>query len=156
MAWLMLVMVLIGAYNAIARYLERDVGLQLSSNALLELQWYLFGAAFLFGAPDALRRGAHVRVDVIYGQADARYRSMVDLLGSLFFVLPLCAALAWFGWDYVANAWAVREGSTEVGGLPYLYLLKTLILVFALLLALQAIATIVRSVLRLQGHPLSS
>ena len=116
--WLLLVMVLVGAYNAVARYLERDAGLQLSSNALLELQWYFFGAAFLLGAPYALKRGAHVRVDVLYGGLGARARCWIDLVGAVLFLIPACACAVWLSLDFVLESWRSNEWSNDPGGLP--------------------------------------
>jgi len=113
--------------------------------------WYMHAVLFMLGAGYALLMDAHVRVDIIYAHAGWRYRSVVDLLGSVLFVLPLCATTGWLAWDYVANAWSVREGSTEISGLPYIYLLKTVILAFALLIALEALAIVIRSALRLKG-----
>jgi TRAP-type mannitol/chloroaromatic compound transport system permease small subunit len=143
---LALIMVLVQFAVVVLRYV-----FAFGSLPMQESIWYMHAILFMLGAGYTLLMNAHVRVDIIYAHAGWRYRSVVDLLGSVFFVLPLCATTAWFGWDYVANAWSVREGSTEVSGLPYLYLLKTVILLFALLVGVEALATIIRSAMRLKG-----
>jgi TRAP-type mannitol/chloroaromatic compound transport system permease small subunit len=142
-AWLTAAMVLIGAYNAIARYLERDLGLQLSSNGLLELQWYLFSAVFLLGAAYALRRDAHVRVDVLYGGHTRRVRAWVDLAGALLFLVPFCAFAVWVSWGFVADSWAEREISPDPGGLPR-WLLKPAVPAAFVLLALQGVSETIK------------
>ena len=132
--WMLLVMVLLGAYNAVARYLERDAGLQLSSNALTELQWYLFGVSFLLGAPYALQKGAHVRVDVLYGGLPERAQLRIDLWGSLLFLMPSCACAAWLSLDFVSNSWHELEWSNDPGGLPRYPLKPVIPAAFGLLL----------------------
>jgi TRAP-type mannitol/chloroaromatic compound transport system permease small subunit len=149
-AWLILVMVLVGAYNAVARYVERDLGVQLSSNALLEAQWYLFGLVFLFGAPHTLARGGHVRVDVLYGSHGPRGRAWIDLVGTLLLLLPFCALAIWSSWDFVGDSVAGREGSADPGGLPR-WILKPAVPVGFALLALQGLAEAVRRIAVLRG-----
>ncbi|MEM6456567.1 MAG: TRAP transporter small permease subunit [Acidobacteriota bacterium] len=149
-AWLTLAMVLVGAYNAIVRYLGRFVNWNLSSNAYLELQWHLFSAVFLLGAADALRRGAHVRVDLVYRRLSARGRAWIDLIGALVFLLPFTLVGFYLGFPSVRAAWRVREGSPDPGGLP-LYPLKTLILVSFALLFLQGVAEVIRRIAVLRG-----
>jgi TRAP-type mannitol/chloroaromatic compound transport system permease small subunit len=86
--WLVAVMVLVGAFNAVARYLGRGTGVNLSSNAYIELQWYLFSIVFLLGVSYALKHDAHVRVDVLYGRLGPRGRAWIDLLGTVLFLIP--------------------------------------------------------------------
>lgn len=143
--WAALVMVLIGAYNAVARYLTRFTGFRLSSNALNELQWYLFSAIFLLGAAYALRHDVHVRVDVLYTRLSRKGRAWIDLLGSLLFLLPFSLLMLWVSWPAVRNSWIIGEVSPDPGGLPR-YPIKALILVCFALLALQGLAEIVRNV----------
>ena len=142
-AWLTAAMVAIGAYNAIARYLERDVGIQLSSNGLLELQWYLFSVVFLLGAPYALRRGAHVRVDVIYGGHSRRAKAWIDFSGALLFLIPFCAFAVYLCWGFVTDSWAKREMSPDPGGLPR-WILKPAVPIAFALLALQGISETIK------------
>ena len=148
--WLLLVMVLVGAYNAVARYLERDAGLQLSSNALLELQWYLFGLAFLFGAPHALKLGAHVRVDVLYGGLSERLRHHIDLWGSVLLLIPSCACAVWLSADFAIDSWRGDEWSNDPGGLPRWPIKPAIPLAFALLL-LQGVSEAIKRWAVLRG-----
>jgi TRAP-type mannitol/chloroaromatic compound transport system permease small subunit len=148
--WLTLVMVLVGAFNALARYLGRTVGVNLSSNAWIELQWYLFSLVFLLGAAPALAKGAHVRVDVLYARVPPRARAWIDLLGSLLFLLPFTLFGLWSSWPAIRNSWAVREVSSDPGGLPR-YPLKTMILVAFALLFLQGLSEAYRAASRLRA-----
>jgi len=150
-AWLTLAMVVIGAYNAIARYLGRWIGRNLSSNAYLELQWYMFSAVFLLAAAATLERGAHVRVDVFYGRLKPRARAWIDLLGTIFFLVPFSLACLVLTWPTVRNSWAVREVSPDPDGLVRYPIKAVILLAFALLL-LQAFAEIVKNVAVLRGE----
>ena len=150
-AWLTLAMVLVGAYNAVARYVERDMGLSLSSNAYLELQWYLFSLVFLLGAPYALRKGAHVRVDVLYGGHGVRGKAWIDLFGTILFLIPFCVFAIGISWEFVAESWAMREMSSDPGGLPRWVLKPVVPLAFALL-ALQGVSEAIKRVAVLAGH----
>lgn len=153
--WLALAMVLIGAYNALARYATRFTDLALASNALFELQWYLFSLIFLLGAAYGLNHDVHVRVDVLYGRLSARGKAVVDLLGSVLFLLPFCVLMLWVSYPAVRNSWVIREVSPDPGGLPR-YPIKALILVSFGLLLLQGLAQIMKQVVILRtGRPLS-
>ncbi|MEM8934755.1 MAG: TRAP transporter small permease subunit [Acidobacteriota bacterium] len=116
----------------------------------LETQWYLFSVVFLLGASYTLRHDRHVRVDVFYGSLTPRRRALIDLVGTLLFLLPFCGFVLWSSWPAVANSWAVREASPDPGGLPR-YPIKALILVAFTLLILQGLAEIVRRVAILRG-----
>jgi TRAP-type mannitol/chloroaromatic compound transport system permease small subunit len=149
--WLTLVMVAIGAYNAVVRYLDRYTGMSLSSNTYIELQWYLFSMIFLLGAAYTLRHNAHVRVDVMYGRLGTRGKAWIDLLGTVLFLVPFCILMLWVSWPSVLNSWAVLEGSPDPGGLPR-YPIKTVIPVAFLLLLVQAMSMFIRSLAVLTGH----
>jgi TRAP-type mannitol/chloroaromatic compound transport system permease small subunit len=123
------------------------------SIALQEAVLWGHSAVFLLGAAFALKRDAHVRVDIVYRALEPRRRALADLAGTLLFLLPVAAFMLWISLDYVAAAWAVREGSREPGGLPGVYLLKTLIPVSAALLLLQGIALVLRQLTLLRGAP---
>ena len=144
--WLVLLTVLIGAYNA----LVRRVAPTFSSNTYLELQWYLFSIVFLLGAAYTLRHDAHVRVDVFYGRLSRRGKAWVNVLGTLFFLLPFCALMLWTSWPAVMNSWAVREASPDPGGLPR-YPIKTVLLVAFVLLALQGLSMLIKEIAVLRG-----
>lgn len=148
--WLCLAMVLIGAYNAVVRYLGRFIGWSLSSNAYIELQWYLFSLVFLLGGAYTFRRGAHVRVDVLYGRLSRRGKAWIDLVGTIVFLIPFSIFMLYMSWPSVRNSWAVREVSPDPGGLPR-YPIKTFILVAFVLLILQGISEIVKQVDVLRG-----
>jgi TRAP-type mannitol/chloroaromatic compound transport system permease small subunit len=149
--WMTLLMVLLGAYNAVVRYLGRYIGVNLSSNAYIEAQFYLFSLVFLLGAAYTLRRGAHVRVDLLYGRLGRRGRAWIDLAGSLLLLLPFTAFTLWISWPSVRNSWAVLEVSPDPGGLPR-YPLKAMILVAFGLLILQGISEAVRNLAVLLGE----
>ena len=142
--WLALVMVIIGAFNALARYATRYTGVSLSSNAYLELQWYLFSLIFLMGAAYGLNHDYHVRVDVLYARLGRRARAWIDLIGSALLLAPFAFVMLWVSWGPVANSWAILETSPDPGGLPR-YLIKTVILVSFFLLLLQALSQIVKN-----------
>jgi TRAP-type mannitol/chloroaromatic compound transport system permease small subunit len=148
--WLIVVMVVVGAYNAVARYATRDLGVNLASNSLNELQWYLFSVVFLLGAAYCLKEDVHVRVDVLYERLSPRVRGWIDLLGAALFLLPFCVLMIQVSIPAVRNSWRILETSSDPGGLPR-YPLKTLLLVAFGLLFLQGLAQIVRAVDRIRG-----
>lgn len=149
-SWLTLAMVAVGAYNAVVRYLGRFTGWNLSSNAYLELQWYMFSLVFLLGAAYALLTGAHVRVDVIFSRLPERWRRRIDFWGSLLFLVPFAVFGLVMSWPAVRNSWAVLEVSSDPGGLPR-YPIKSVLLVAFTLLALQGLAEAARNWLRLRA-----
>jgi TRAP-type mannitol/chloroaromatic compound transport system permease small subunit len=148
--WLVAVMVVTGAFNALARYLNRFTDANLASNAYLEAQWYLFSLVFLLGAAYALKEDAHVRVDVLYGRLGVRGRAWIDLMGTLLFLVPFCVLMLWVSWPSVAASWRVREGSPDPGGLPR-YPIKAVILVAFALLLLQGVSQALKQVALLRG-----
>ena len=145
-AWLALALVLVTFAVVVLRYL-----FQLGSIAMQESILYLHASLFLLGATYTLKRDGHVRVDIFYRGFTPRGKALVDLLGSLLLLLPVCSFLLWVSWDYVAGAWALREGSPEAGGLPFVYLLKTLIPLAAALLILQGVSQALASLSTLAG-----
>ncbi len=147
---LVLAMVLVGAFNAVARYTDATTGLALSSNTWLELQWYAFALVFLLGAPYALATDAHVRVDVLYGRLGPRAKASVDLAGTLLLLVPFCLFVLWFSLPAVQSSWAVWEQSPNPGGLPR-YPIKTAIPVACVLLVVEGAAQALRCVAVLRG-----
>jgi TRAP-type mannitol/chloroaromatic compound transport system permease small subunit len=139
-AWLTLAMVLVTFAIVVLRY-----GFDVGWIAMQESVVYMHAVVFMLGAAYTLQADEHVRVDIFYRGLPPRRRAWIDLLGTVLFLWPLCGAVVWFSWDYVAAAWAVREGSREPGGLPWVYLLKSLIPALAVLLAVQGAATVLRS-----------
>ena len=125
-------------------------GLAPSSIFLQESVMYMHGAVLMLGISYALKENRHVRVDIFYARMSERRQALVDVTGHLLFLLPVSLLIFWTSLPYVANAWRVLEGSSEVGGVPAVFLLKTLIPIMALLLGLQGLNEIVRGVQRLR------
>jgi TRAP-type mannitol/chloroaromatic compound transport system permease small subunit len=147
LAWLALAMVLLQFVIVVMRYV-----FGLGSVKLQESIVYLHATVFMVGAGYTLLHNGHVRCDIFYSAASPRAKAMVDLFGVAVFLWPMCALIAWVAWPYVAAAWAVREGSPEGSlGIPGVFLLKSVILVFAALLALQGLALAIHSALLLAG-----
>ncbi len=145
-SWLSLGMVLVTFAVVVLRY-----AFDLGWIAMQESITYMHAALFLVGAAYTLKHQGHVRVDIFYRRFSARTQAWVDLLGSLLLLFPVCLFIAYVSWDYVAQSWALHEGSREAGGLGGVFLLKGLILVMAGLLLLQGIAMMVRCGLLLSG-----
>ena len=148
--WLTLAMVVIGAFNAVARYAGKTIGVNLSSNAYIEGQWYLFSLIFLLGAAHTLQRDQHVRVDVLYGRLSPRSRAKIDLAGTLLFLIPFCLFGLIICFPTVRNSWAVWEVSPDPGGLPR-YPIKTMLLVCFGLLLLQSVSEIFKRIRIIRG-----
>ncbi|MGB7085670.1 MAG: TRAP transporter small permease subunit [Phormidesmis sp.] len=148
--WLVLIMIGVGVWNVLGRYIGNAVGQNLSSNALIETQWYLFDLVFLLGAAYTLQHNEHVRVDVFYARWNRRRRAIADLIGTLFFLLPFSVLVIWFSWGAVAKSWAVRETSSDPGGLAR-YPIKTVIIVSFVLLILQGISDVIKNFAIIKG-----
>ena len=142
LSWLVLFMAVLTTCVVVLRY-----GFDIGSIATQETVTYMHGCVFLLGAAYALKKGAHVRVDIFYRYFSARTRAWVDSLGGIVFLLPLCAFILASSWGYVSESWGMRESSAEPGGIPAVYLLKTLIPLMAINLALQGMAEILRNAL---------
>lgn len=153
-SWLVLLMVLVSAFNAVARYMGRFLGRNLSSNAYLEGQWYLFSLVFLLGAAYALQQDAHVRVDVLYARFPERVRRWINILGTLLLLGPFSGFVLWSSWPVVRNSWSIRELSPDPGGLPR-WPLKPFILVCFVLLLVQAVSELIKEIHALR-HPESA
>ncbi len=147
-SWLTLFMVIVTFIVVVLRYVF-DIGWI----ALQESVTYLHALVFLAGASWAMQQEAHVRVDIFYSRFSARTKAWVNLLGSLLLLLPVMVFVVWISWDYVVDSWEVLEGSREAGGLPAVFLLKSLILVMAVMLILQAVVQIARSVQAIRSAP---
>jgi TRAP-type mannitol/chloroaromatic compound transport system permease small subunit len=114
---------------------------------------YAHATLFMLAAAWTLQIGGHVRVDVFYAEARPRVKAFIDLAGAIVFLLPFAVLLGWLSTAYVARSWSILEGSREVSGLPFVYLLKTLIPLFAVLIGLQGIAQAIRAALVLEQTP---
>ncbi len=108
--------------------------------------WYMHGILFMVGAGYTLLHDGHVRVDIIYRESSARKKAWIDMIGSIAFLIPLCILTLYLSSSYVINSWRTFEGSTEISGLPLIFLLKTVIWVFAALLGLQAVSTVIHGI----------
>lgn len=163
--WLVLLCTLISAFNAIIRYssgallwLEDKTGLGLfgalaalyanNSNVLSDTSWYMFAAIVMLGGAWTLKNNAHVRVDLLYGAVSERTRTWIDLLGGLFFLMPLCVLLIYFTWGWAWTSLVTQEASANAGGLPQWPAKMMLPVGFAILL-LQGLAEIIKCILAL-------
>ena len=144
-AFLVLAAALLSAGNAVMRYLFDQ-----SSNAWLEIQWYLFGAIVLLGAAETLRRNEHVRVDLIYSNISARKRLWVDVVGIILFLLPFTVVMAWLSWPVAWRSLVTGEGSSSAGGLLR-WPVKMLIPTGFALLAFQGVSELIKRIAALRG-----
>lgn len=144
-SWCAVAMMLFQVIGVILRYVF-GIGLITFQEAVI----YGHSLLFLLAAAWVLQRNEHVRVDVIYGALSARRRRFIDLVGIVFFILPVCAVIGWISLPYVVRAWSTFEGSRQAGGLPGIFLLKTAIVVFALSVASQALSLLLK---RFSGVP---
>lgn len=150
-SWLVLVMVIIGGWNVIGRYVGRLTGRSLSSNAYIEAQWYIFSLIFFFAAAYALKHNEHVRVDVFYSRWNPRRQALIEILGTLFFLIPFCILVIFYSWEAVVNSWSIWEGSSDPDGLPR-YPIKTTIIISFGLLILQGISQIIKNFAIYKGY----
>lgn len=141
-SWLMLLMMFVTSLIVILRYLFNS-----GSIALQESVVYLHGIVFMLGIAYAMKQKAHVRVDIIYQKLAPRYQALIDLFGTILFLLPFTIFIIWVSMEYVQFSWSVQESSPEPGGLPGIYLLKTLIPIMGITLLLQGISELLKSLL---------
>jgi len=145
-AWLSLAMVIVTFSVVVMRYV-----FDLGSISLQESVTYMHAVLFMLGIAYTLGRNGHVRVDIFYERLSRRGQAWVDLIGVFVLLVPVCLLIIWLGWDYVSESWRVKEASREAGGLPLVYLLKTLILIMPLLLLIQGLVNALRNGLFLAG-----
>lgn len=144
--WGVLVSVLISSANATIRYV-----FDTSSNAWLEMQWYLFAAVFLLCAPYTLLRNEHIRIDVLNSHLSRKAQLWIDILGGLFFLLPMSILIMVLAWPMFADSYAIQEMSTNAGGLIR-WPVKLILPVAFLLLTLQGLSEVVKKIAILNGH----
>ncbi len=149
-SWATVTMVILVVLVVITRYF-----LGLGSIALQESVTYLHCLVFMMGFAFTLKHDGHVRVDIFYRRFSPRFKAIVNLVGGLLFLIPFCLLIFFTSWDYVLASWVIRETSAENNGLPFIYLLKTLMLLMPATLVLQGIAEIIRSGLVLSGADVS-
>ena len=137
--WFALAMVLIQFAIVVGRYVFGFYSIAVQESAL-----YLHATLFMLGAAYTLQVDKHVRVDIFYAKADERTRRRIDIFGHLFFLIPSLLVLTWWTWPSVANSWKILEGPISVGGIEAVFLLKSLIPAFCVLLLLQSLAILIR------------
>lgn len=142
--WLVLLMVAVGSWNVLGRYLGRIVGTNLTSNALIEIQWYLFDIVFLFGAAYALKYNEHVRVDILYKGWSRRRQALANFCGNILFLIPFSCLMIYYSWGTVVNSWKIREVSPDPGGLAR-YPIKSAIIIAFILLIFQGISEAIKN-----------
>jgi TRAP-type mannitol/chloroaromatic compound transport system permease small subunit len=143
--WMILIACLISAGNAMVRY-----AFDISSNAWLEVQWYLFAGVVMLGTSYTLRLNEHVRVDILYTHLSERGKEWLDLLGAMLFLIPSALIIAWLSWPFFHESWMIQEYSTNAGGLLR-WPVKILIPLGFVLLALQAVSEIIKRAASLLG-----
>lgn len=145
-SWLALALVLMQFTVVVLRYIFSTGSIFMQESLV-----YLHSALFMLGAAYTLLNEGHVRVDVFYRTASQRKKDLIDVFGTLVFLVPVCVAILVMSSPYVEQAWAVLEGSKETSGIPLVFVLKSLILVFALLMLVQGVAQGVKALCRLAG-----
>jgi len=149
-AWLTMLMVALVVLVVVTRYF-----LEVGSIALQESVTYLHCLVFMMGLAFTLKHDGHVRVDIFYRGFSSKSKAMVNLLGGIFFLVPVCLVIFFTSLDYVLASWAIHETSAENNGLPFVYLLKTLMLLMPATLLLQGVAEIIKSGLVVSGADIS-
>ena len=127
-------------YDVIMRYLFNDVSI-----GMQELEWHLFSMVFLFGVAYALQTDGHVRVDVIYERLNPKKRTIVDIFGILVFLWPFCFLVADYGIGFAANAYEIMEQSGDPGGLPYRWIIKSMISISFICVLITSVGFMLRS-----------
>ena len=145
-SWLAFVIIAVVAWNVFLRYLFHT-----GSVAMQELEWHFFGPLFLLTAGYTLVHNEHVRVDIFYSRLSARGRAIIDLVGSLLFLIPVCVLIIWTSWSFVAASWAAGEGTPDPGGLPARYILKAVMPIGFSLLGLQGVSMAIHGLSRFLG-----
>ena len=148
---LMMALVCVVIVVVIGRYFF-DIG----SIALQELTTYLHATVFMLGISYTLKHDEHVRVDIFYRNFSEKSQAIVNVIGGLMFIFPMSIFIGWSSWDYVLASWSIMETSTENNGLPFIYLLKTVMLIMPFLLAIQGLITVAKNLLTLYGLPSTS
>ncbi|QIR84879.1 TRAP transporter small permease subunit [Paracoccus sp. AK26] len=144
-SWLILLAIFVSAINAVIRK-----AFSMSSNAWLELQWYLYGAAFLLAAAYTLLENEHIRIDILFGALSRRVQHWIELLGHIFFLMPMVLLTLWLTWPWLARSYRTGEMSMNAGGLM-LWPAKALLFTGFLLLLLQGISEIIKKIAVMRG-----
>ena len=150
-SFLTVIMILVVLLIVVSRYF-----LQIGSIALQESLTYLHALTFLAGIAFTLKEDGHVRVDIFYRHFSLRRQALINICGSLLFLFPLCFLIIYCSWDYVLASWLIAETSAENNGLPYVYLLKSLLIVMPIMLLIQGVSEILKDFLTLLNSPISA
>lgn len=144
-SWFAAILVIIICIDVFMRYVWST-----SPNWLLDLEWHIFSLMFLFGAAFAYQKDQHVRVDVFYTKMSDKQKAWINLIGCILLLLPWCCIVIKTSSEYSLNSWYMREGSAEPGGLPARYLIKLSMVVAFVLLGLQGISEILKSIIKIR------
>src|SRR5262249_7562828 len=142
--WLVLLAALISAGNAASRYVFSE-----SSNAWLEIQWYMFAGMVLLGGPYTLKMNEHVRVDLVYGLVSVSTPIWIDIVGGFLFLLPICVILTYFTWPWFVDSWIINEQSSNAGGLVR-WPVKLLMPIGFCLMAVQGVSELIKRIAALE------
>lgn len=145
-SWLALFIVLVQFIVVVLRYVFGVPSIFMQESII-----YMHAVIFMVGAGYTLLHNGHVRVDIFYAKVGEKRQALIDLIGVTIFLLPICVMIWMVSWGYVAQSWAAKEGSVEVSGIQAIFLLKTVILVFATLVAFQGVSLAIHSLLALIG-----
>ena len=145
-AFVLLVLVLLVVYDAMARYLFSS-----GSTALQELEWHFFDVVILLSIAYTLRHNAHVRVDIVYEKFSPKVQSFINIIAIVFFIVPFSMLIVYIGFDFVQMSFVQHEGSSDPGGLPYRWIVKSLMPLAFVLLLLEAFSSIVDEIKRFRS-----
>ncbi len=145
-SWLTLILVLLVCYDVISRYLFKS-----SIVAIQELQWHFFAIIFLVAAAYTLKYDEHVRVDVLYSKFSPRTQAVINLIGTIIFLIPFCLLIVYASRNFVFSSFQIAETSPDPGGLPARYILKAILPISFFLILLQGIALILRSIIQIKS-----
>jgi TRAP-type mannitol/chloroaromatic compound transport system permease small subunit len=138
---LMILMILNVFYDVVMRYLFNDVSI-----AMQELEWHLFAAMFMLGVGYTLKEDGHVRVDIFYEKMSERYKALINIGGSVLFALPFTLLILYFSWGYTMDAYSMGEGSADPGGLPYRWIVRSVIPVSSIFLLLSILYVTLKNI----------
>jgi len=141
-SWLTLLLILLVCFDVLRRFF-----LNKTDAWVMELEWHMFGIIFLLGAAYTFKESKHVRVDLFYSQFDIKNKAFVNIVGAVVLLIPFCIILIYVTFNYAYDSYLLREGSPDPGGLPYRFIIKSMIPVAMILLLLQAIAEVFRNIL---------
>ena len=127
-------------FDVVMRYLFNDVSI-----GMQELEWHLYATIFLLGIAFTLKENGHVRVDVIYEKLSPKKKAVIDIMGTLIFLLPFCLLIAYYGAGFASNAYEIGEGSGDPGGLPYRWIIKSMIPTSFILVVISSIGFMIRA-----------